>query len=115
VAQPNVFTLAILVLLFGTLAGADPLDEVRASFTYSGTPIHPGIIELFDPGMADLKPQILEVDLAAAQNSNRFMAGSFIADANGWMRPKNSDPDDHSGFGYRFIGHLPSGALVVQT
>jgi hypothetical protein len=115
VAQHNVFTVIILLILVGTLAAADPLDDVRAKFCYLGTAIHPGIIQLFDPGLADLKPQVLEIDLAAAQPSNRFSADTYSTDPTGWVRLKHSDPEDQSGFGYKFIGRLPSGTLVVET
>ena len=105
----------LLVVLVGTLFAADPLEEVKSMFFYHDTPIHPGILQLFDPGLADLNPQVLSVDLSAAQPSNRFPSDNYVAEPSGWVRPKNSDTEDRSGFSYRFVGRLPSGALVVET
>nr|MBA3936732.1 hypothetical protein [Planctomycetota bacterium] len=85
-------------------------------FTYHGSPVHPGIVELFENFPEDSnEPQILAVDLSTAQGSNRFNDDSCVKNESGWMRTKRSDPDDRNVFSYHFIGKLPSGTLVLHT
>jgi hypothetical protein len=100
-----------------SLAGAaDSVDSVRTRFVYDGKPIHPGIVELFSNWMSDSEdPQVLAVDLSTAQGSNRFPVDDLAADDHGWVRTRRSDPQDHSEFGYRMIGTLPSGTIVLHV
>ena len=106
----------IAVTVMACCYAADPIDEVRAAFTYHGSPIHAGIVEMLSSWMSDSpEPQILAIDLSTSQKSNRFDEGSSIRDETGWVRTRRRDPDDRSTFGYRFIGSLPSGTIVLHA
>ncbi len=106
----------IALCFIGICYSADPLDEVRATFTYNRVPVHPGIVELFSNWMSDSPdPQILAVDLSTAQKSNRFDDNSYTKGDGGWVRTQRSDENDRRSFGYRFIGSLPTGTLVLHT
>ena len=107
----------LLALCFiGCCCSADPLDEVRAKFTYNGSPVHPGVVGLFSNWMSDSsEPQILAVDLSTAQNNNRLDDSSYMKDDAGWVRTKGSDANDRHSIGYRFIGSLSSGTIVLHV
>jgi hypothetical protein len=52
---------------------ADPLDEVRRSFTIGGKPIPPEIFADFgDAIMSDSRPIVVTIDAGAAIDSNRY-------------------------------------------
>src|SRR5271166_1955505 len=65
---------AILALLCGSTAmtAADPLDEVRKSFTIGGKPVPPEIFADFgDAMMSNSRPIVVTIDANAAIDSNR--------------------------------------------
>jgi hypothetical protein len=68
--------LVFLALYSGSAAtafAADPLDEVRRSFTIGGKPIPPEIFADFgDAMMSDSRPVIVTIDAKAAIDSNRY-------------------------------------------
>jgi hypothetical protein len=68
--------LLALVLCSGLPAAtfaADPLDEVRRSFTIGGKPIPPEIFAAFgDAMMSDSRPIVVTIDANAAIDSNRY-------------------------------------------
>jgi hypothetical protein len=107
--------LASLCFLVSSSA-ADPLDDVRTTFTYDGSPIQPGIIAAFSNWLPDSpEPQILAIDLSSSQKSNRFDGGPLKPDGTGWIRARRGDAHDHEEFGYHYIGTLPSGTMVLHT
>ena len=68
--------LVLLALYSGSAAtafAADPLDEVRRSFTIGGKPIPPEIFADFgDAMMSDNRPIVVTIDANAAIDSNRY-------------------------------------------
>jgi hypothetical protein len=68
--------LVFLTLYCGSAAtalAADPLDEVRKSFTIGGKPIPPEIFADFgDAWMSDSRPIVVTIDAKAAIDSNRY-------------------------------------------
>jgi hypothetical protein len=66
--------LIVLGLCCGVTAyAADPLDEVRRSFTIGGKPIPPEIFADFgDAMMSDSRPIVVTIDASAAIDSNRY-------------------------------------------
>jgi hypothetical protein len=68
--------LVFLALYSGSAAtafAADPLDEVRRSFTIGGKPIPPQIFADFgDAMMSDSRPIVVTIDANAAIDSNRY-------------------------------------------
>lgn len=109
----------IIILLLIICAGAaaiEPAAELRATFTYLGVAVNPALVELFSNRMSDpIDPQVLAVDLSTAQGSNRFAADGAARDAAGWVTATRADPGDRTTFGYRFVGSLPSGTMVLHT
>jgi hypothetical protein len=109
-------TFLVALCFLSPCRGADLVDEVRSAFTYNGAPIHPGVIELFSNWISDPpEPQVLCVDLSTTQGSNRFDDHAYSHEKFGWLRTKRSDANDRSAFGYRFMGTLPSGTIVLHT
>ena len=70
---PRVFVfLALYCGSAATAFAADPLDEVRRSFTIGGKPIPPEIFADFgDAMMSDNRPIVVTIDANAAIDSNR--------------------------------------------
>ena len=68
--------LVFLSLYSGSAAtafAANPLDEVRRSFTIHGKPIPPQIFADFgDAMMSDNRPIVVTIDANAAIDSNRY-------------------------------------------
>ncbi len=68
--------LVFLALICGSAMAAfaaDPLDEVRRSFTIGGKPIPPEIFADFgDAMMSDSRPIVVTIDANAAIDSNRY-------------------------------------------
>jgi hypothetical protein len=79
--------LMLLALYCGsavTAFAADPLDEVRRSFTIGGKPIPPEIFADFgDAWLSDSRPIILTIDANAAIGSNRY--ADPIKTNGGWV------------------------------
>lgn len=108
--------LLIFLLAVTRAASAELVDEVRATFTWRGAAVHPAIVELFSDWISDpVEPQVLAVDLSTAQDSNRFRPETSTHDASGWVRVKRADANDHTEFGYHFVGTLPSGTIVLHA
>jgi hypothetical protein len=76
--------LVLLALYSGSAAtafAANPLDEVRRSFTIGGKPIPPEIFADFgDAMMSDNRPIVVTIDANAAIDSNRYADQALARD-----------------------------------
>jgi hypothetical protein len=119
---------SVALLLLASVAGAaDVMDEVRQHFAYGGKPIDPRVVQTFIDTMDAFEPYVLAVDLAAIGDGHSFsishdphhgdVATTITVNPDGVVDAAHIDGVDHRrySFGYRFIGSLPSGTLVVQT
>lgn len=111
-----------LVLLCALAAGhvtsalaAEPLVEVRKSFTIEGKPVPPEIFGDFgDAMMSDNRPIIVTVDARAAIGSNRYF--DPITKNGDWIeqkKPANSPGASQETMAYKFVGAASNGLLVV--
>lgn len=82
------------------------LDEANRSFSYKGKPIHPKLIQHFEPWASDIHPVIFAVDVSAAYDANQFHDEITIDDGlvkyskmDGWFAYRHtsfhSDSDIH--------------------
>jgi hypothetical protein len=106
-----------LVLCFGsgvTAFAADPLDEVRRSFTIGGKPIPPEVFADFgDAMMSDNRPIVVTIDAKAAIDSNRY-ADPIKTDGR-WVEQIKSGSGSFNGsetMSYEFRGATANGLLV---
>ena len=110
---------AILALLCGSTAmtAADPLDEVRKSFTIGGKPIPPEIFADFgDAMMSDSRPIVVTIDANAAIDSNRY--ADPIKTNGRWVeqvKPGSGSFNGPETMSYEYRGVTSNGLLVVLT
>jgi len=109
--------LIFLALCCGSAAtafAADPLDEVRKSFTIGGKPIPPEIFADFgDAWLSDSGPIILTIDANAAIGSNRY--ADPIKTNGRWvdqMKPGSGGLNGPETMSYQFRGATANGLLV---
>ncbi len=97
-----------------TAFAADPLDEVRRSFTISGKPIPPEIFADFgDAMMSDSRPIVVTIDANAAIDSNRY--ADPIKTNGRWldqMKPGSGSFNGPETTSYEFRGATANGMLV---
>jgi hypothetical protein len=102
-------------LRVGTSAfAADPLDEVRRSFTIGGKPIPPEIFADFgDAMMSDNRPIVVTIDANAAIDSNRYADPIKINVR--WVdqvKPGSGSFNGPETISYEFRGVTTNGLLV---
>jgi hypothetical protein len=109
--------LTLLALCCGPAAkalAADPLDEVRNSFTIGAKPIPPEIFGDFgDAKMSDNRPIIISIDAKAAIDSNRY--ADPIKTKGQWIEQAKPGPGGLNGpetMAYEYRGATASGLLV---
>jgi hypothetical protein len=109
--------LVLLALCCGSAATAfvaDPLDEVRRSFTIGGKPIPPEIFDDFgDAMMSDSRPIVLTVDANAAIDSNRY--ADPIKTNGRWVEQMKAGSGSFNGpekMSYEYRGATANGLLV---
>lgn len=110
------FLLCTLVGGYATAAiAADPLGELRKSFTVQGKPVPPEVFGDFgDAMMSDNRPIVVTVDALAAIGSNRYY--DAITKNGDWIeqkKPGNSGAQGAEAMAYRFVGATGNGLLVV--
>ena len=97
-----------------TAFAADPLDEVRASFTIGGKRIPPEIFADFgDAWMSDSRPIIVAIDANAAIGSNRY--ADPIKTNGRWVEQAKPGPGGLNGpetIAYEYRGATANGLLV---
>ena len=97
-----------------TAFAADPLDEVRKSFTIGGKTIPPEIFADFgDAMMSDSRPIVVTIDAKAAIDSNRYpdpikTNGRWVEQA----RPGSGSFNGPETMSYEFRGPTANGLLV---
>src|ERR1700722_19760949 len=93
---------------------ADPLDEVRRSFTIGGKPIPPEVFADFgDATLSDNRPIIVTIDANAAINSNRY--ADPITTNGRWVEQTRLGSGSFNGpetMSYEFRGATANGMLV---
>ena len=93
---------------------ADPLDEVRRSFTIEGKPTPPEIFADFgDAMMSDSRPIVVTIDANAAIDSNRY--ADPIKTKDRWVEPTKPNSGLFNGpetMSYEFQGDTTNGMLV---
>ena len=93
---------------------ADPLDEVRRSFTIGGKPIPPEIFADFgDAMMSDSRPIVVTIDANAAIDSNRY--ADPIKTRGRWVEQTKLGSGSFNGpetTSYEFQGATANGMLV---
>ena len=109
--------LVLLALYPGSAAtafAANPLDEVRRSFTIHGKPIPPQIFADFgDAMMSDSRPIVVTIDANAAIDSNRY--GDPIKTNGRWVEQMKVGSGSFNGpetMSYEFRGATANGMLV---
>jgi len=109
--------LILLALYSGSAAtafAADPLDEVRRSFTIGGKPIPPEIFADFgDAMMSDNRPIVVTIDANAAIDSNRY--ADPIKTNGRWVEQIKLGSGSFNGpetMSYEFRGATANGMLV---
>jgi len=109
--------LIVFALCCGSVAtalGADPLDELRRSFTIGGKPIPPEIFADFgDAWMSDSRPIVVTIDAKAAINSNRY--ADPIKTNGRWVEQAKPGPGGLNGpetMAYEYRGATANGLLV---
>jgi hypothetical protein len=94
---------------------ADPLDEVRKSFTIGGKPIPPEIFADFgDAMMSDSRPIVMTIDANAAINSNRY--ADPIKTNGHWVEQIKAAPGSLNGsetMSYEYRGATANGLLML--
>jgi hypothetical protein len=97
-----------------TATAADPIDEVRRSFTIGGKPIPPEIFADFgDAMMSDNRPIVVTIDANAAIDSNRY--ADPIKTNGRWVEQIKLGSGSFNGpetMSYEFRGATASGLLV---
>ena len=110
---------AFIVLAFccgsaATACVADPLNEVRKSFTIGGKPIPAEIFADFgDAWMSDNRPIVVTIDAKAAIDSNRY--ADPIKTNGRWveqMKPGSGSFNGPETISYEFRGATANGMLV---
>src|SRR5271154_4657761 len=95
-------------------AAADPLDEVRRSFTIGGKPLPPEIFADFgDAMMSDSRPIVVTIDAKAAIDSNRY--ADPITTKGRWVEQAKLGSGSFNGpetMSYEFRGTTADGMLV---
>ncbi|MBM3882794.1 MAG: hypothetical protein FJ387_24235 [Verrucomicrobia bacterium] len=95
------------------------LAEAHRSFSYHGKPIHPGLVREFVPWLSDSRPVVLAVDVTAAEDTNRYFAGS-VTNLDRMVRlVEDPDPEDAAGrkpwFQYAHLGQLDDRTHVLEV
>ena len=109
------FGLALVVL--STVAGAARARGGEASFLFRGAPVPPQCLEPFSVAGAEAPPEITRVELAACAGSPEAPA-AFESNAKGWLSFRRGDDErgaTRGAFGYRTVGTLGDGRVVVET
>jgi hypothetical protein len=112
---PRVFVfLALYCGSAATAFAANPLDEVRRSFTIHGKPIPPQIFADFgDAMMSDSRPIVVTIDANAAIDSNRY--ADPIKTNGRWVEQIKLGSGSFNGpetMSYEFRGATANGMLV---
>src|SRR3984885_2606292 len=109
--------LVLLALYSGAAAtafAANPLDEVRRSFTIGGKPIPPEIFADFgDAMMSDNRPIVVAIDATAAMDSKHYP--DLIKTNGRWVEEIKSGSGSFNGpetMSYEFRGATANGMLV---
>jgi hypothetical protein len=96
---------------------ADPLDEVRSSFTIGGKPVPPEIFADFgDSMMSDSRPIVVTIDANAAIDSNRY--ADPITTKGRWVEQTKPGSGSFNGpetMSYEFRGATTNGMLVFLS
>src|SRR5271157_2188046 len=110
--------LILLALYCGSASAAfaaDPLDEVRRSFTIGGKPIPPEIFADFgDTWMLDNRPIVVTIDANAAIDSNRY--ADPIKTNGRWVEQVKLGSGSFNGpetMSYEYRGATANGLLVL--
>ena len=110
--------LVFLALYCGSAAtglAADPLHEVRKSFTIGGKPIPAEIFADFgDAWMSDSRPIVVTIDAKAAIDSNRY--ADPIKTNGRWVEQAKPGPGGLNGpetMAYEYRGATANGLLVL--
>ena len=117
----NAATVTFLALM-SCFAAACNAGEPRV-FLQKAPFVHPKIIEDLSAWVSDSGEQVVAINLAESENTNRYFGDIQI---NGTVRPfvfyENKDECKESGcpmgapsFGYRAIGRTPAGVYVLFT
>ena len=112
---PRVLSVLALCSVWPLAAfAADPLDEVRRSFTIGGKPIPPEAFADFgDATMSDSRPIVVTIDANAAIDSNRY--ADPIKTKGRWVEQTKLGSGSFNGpetMSYEFQGAAADGMLV---
>ena len=106
--------LALCWELPATAFAADPLDELRKSFTIGGKPVPPEIFADFgDAMMSDSRPIVVSIDASAAIDSNR--CADPITTNGRWVeqtKPGSGSFNGPEAMSYEYRGATANGLLV---
>ncbi len=105
----------VLALMSGAAlsAGADPLAELRKSFTVDGKPVPPEVFADFgDAMLSDSRPIVVTIDAKAAIDSNRY-ADPIAVKGRSVEQSKAGSLNGPETTGYEFFGATANGLLVV--
>jgi hypothetical protein len=117
--RSKIFLVCVLILAFFTYpvyaSNSKYLNEVNTKFTLNGKPIHPKLIEEFNPSLADSgKPIKISVDVLAAYNSNEYPYDEISIRKGNWIRLDNKEPNDNTYFAYKWLGKTNNDIHVLH-
>ena len=111
----KIVTLALLMSLMTLMSCADTvqplLKEVDTTFKINGKPIHPKLVQEFEPWLSDGLPLTISVDVLAAQGTNEYFE-SNIEEEDGRYTYSASERASYS---YKWLGRLNNGLHVIRT
>ena len=88
----------------------DALAEARASFTFQGRPIHPGLVKEFIGWLSDAGPITASVDVAAAAGTDEYWDREVERQGD-WLRINTDEGRGY--FLYQRLGGLEDGTQVL--
>ena len=100
-----------LMSLISCAEDVHPLfKEVDTTFKLNGKPIHPKLIQEFEPWLSDRLPVTISVDVLEAEGTNEYSA-SNIEEEDGSYTYTAKDGNSYT---YRWLGRLRNGLHVVR-
>lgn len=83
--------------------------EVDTTFKLNGKPIHPKLIQEFEPWLSDGSPVTISVDVLAAYGTNEYFEGDIKLEED----RVTYGAEDHATFTYKWLGRLQNGLHVL--
>lgn len=103
-ARVRVLMFFLISVVAASLHAAMPLE-------LDGVPLHPRAMQKFDGWLSDNGPHVLALDLQRGRTGNELSDAMKIREG-GWIE---SAGEDGTSYGYRVLGLLRNGLIVVQT